>query len=105
VTVGGGSDFDEVYQFAEANNVTVVGGSSRSVGAAGGWLTGGGHGALSNYCKNRHLESSLLILTILVGLGVDNALQIRTVLANGKLIMYQLRSYLLTRLRILRDCQ
>jgi hypothetical protein len=53
VTVGGGADFVEVYQFAEANNVTVVGGSSRSVGAAGGWLTGGGHGALSNYCKNK----------------------------------------------------
>jgi FAD/FMN-containing dehydrogenase len=56
-----------VYQFADANNVTVVGGSARSVGAAGGWLTGGGHGALSNT----------------FGLGVDNALEIKAVLPNG----------------------
>jgi FAD/FMN-containing dehydrogenase len=56
-----------VYEFAEANNITVVGGSSKSVGAAGGWLTGGGHSLLSN----TH------------GLGVDNALQIRAVLPNG----------------------
>jgi hypothetical protein len=56
-----------VYEFAEANNITVVGGSSKSVGAAGGWITGGGHSFLSN----TH------------GLGVDNALQIKAVLPNG----------------------
>jgi FAD binding domain len=68
VTVGAGHDFANVFQFAEANNITVVGGSALSVGAAGGWLTGGGHSAISNN----------------FGLGVDNALQIKAVLPNGK---------------------
>ncbi|KAL9080968.1 MAG: hypothetical protein Q9157_000378 [Trypethelium eluteriae] len=67
VTIGAGQGFDGVYAFAEANNITVVGGSDRTVGAAGGWLNGGGHGALSNT----------------LGLGVDNALQIKAVLPNG----------------------
>jgi hypothetical protein len=57
-----------MYQFAESNDITVVGGSALSVGPAGGWLTGGGHSILSNN----------------FGLGVDNALQIKAVLANGK---------------------
>lgn len=56
-----------VYEFAEANNITVVGGSSRTVGPVGGWISGGGHGALSNT----------------LGLGVDNVMEIKTVLPNG----------------------
>lgn len=68
VTVGAGQDFKGVYEFADANNITVVGGSSLTVGAAGGWLNGAGHSLLSN----TH------------GLGVDNALQIKAVLPNGK---------------------
>lgn len=67
VTFGAGQGFAGVYEFAEANNITVVGGSSRTVGPAGGWISGGGHGALSNT----------------LGLGVDNVMQIRTVLPNG----------------------
>jgi FAD/FMN-containing dehydrogenase len=57
----------DLYAFAESNNITIVGGSARTVGAAGGWLAGGGHGALSNT----------------LGLGVDNALEIKAVLPNG----------------------
>jgi FAD/FMN-containing dehydrogenase len=68
VTIGAGQDFQGVYEFAEANNITVVGGSALSVGAAGGWINGGGHSALSNR----------------FGLGVDNALEIKAVLPNGK---------------------
>lgn len=70
VTFGAGQGFAGVYEFAEANDITVVGGSSRTVGPAGGWISGGGHSALSNT----------------LGLGVDNVLQIRTVLPNGTYI-------------------
>lgn len=67
VTMGAGQGFDGLYSFAEANNITIVGGSSRTVGVTGGWISAGGHGALSNT----------------LGLGVDNVLQIKTVLPNG----------------------
>ena len=67
VTMGAGQGFLGLYQFAEDNHITIVGGSSETVGAAGGWLAGAGHGALSNT----------------LGLGVDNALQIKAVLPNG----------------------
>ena len=46
----------DVYQAAAQQRVIVVGGHARTVGAAGGWLTGGGHSAWSN----------------LYGLGVDS---------------------------------
>ncbi|TVY32503.1 FAD-linked oxidoreductase, partial [Lachnellula subtilissima] len=67
VTMGAGQQFAGLYQFADDNNVTVVGGASGSVGPAGGWITGGGHSAVTN----------------VFGLGVDNVMQIRTVLPNG----------------------
>jgi len=68
VTLGAGIQWGEAYAFAEANNITVVGGSDRSVGAAGGWLQGGGHGALSNT----------------MGLGVDRVLQYKVVTPDGR---------------------
>lgn len=46
----------DVYEAATNEGVIVVGGHARTVGAAGGWLTGGGHSAWSN----------------LYGLGVDS---------------------------------
>ena len=67
VTFGADQQFDGIYQVAQQNNVTVVGGSSATVGAAGGWITGGGHSALS----------------VKLGLGVDNVQQLRAVLPNG----------------------
>ena len=67
ITFGGGQDFGSLYDFANENNVTVVGGASPTVRPGGGWLTGGGHGALS----------------VSFGLGVDNALQMRAILPNG----------------------
>lgn len=70
VTLGAGQGFAGLYEFAEANNLTVLGGSSRTVGPVGGWISGGGHGALSNT----------------LGLGVDNVMQIKTVLPNGTLV-------------------
>lgn len=67
VTFGAGQQFGGIYKFAEGNNVTVLGGSGGTVGAAGGWITGGGHGMLSP----------------VFGLGVDNVQQFRVVLPNG----------------------
>lgn len=36
----------DVYKEADKRNVVVVGGAARSVGAAGGWVQGGGHSPL-----------------------------------------------------------
>ncbi|KAF4562627.1 hypothetical protein EYR36_004021 [Pleurotus pulmonarius] len=68
VTVGAGVMWGEAYAFAEAHNITVVGGSDKNVGVAGGWLQGGGHGALSNS----------------MGLGVDRVLEFKMVTPDGK---------------------
>ncbi|KAF7969355.1 hypothetical protein HWV62_27470, partial [Athelia sp. TMB] len=62
-----GAQWGEVYDFAETHNVTVVGGSDKSVGASGGWLQGGGHSTLSNT----------------MGLGVDRVLQFKVVTPDG----------------------
>lgn len=48
VTYQAGQQFAEIFQFAHANGVTIVGGSDQSVGMAGGWNQGGGHSSLSN---------------------------------------------------------
>ncbi|KAL2827202.1 FAD-binding domain-containing protein [Aspergillus cavernicola] len=67
ITFGAGQQFAGIYKFAHEHNYRVVGGSSSTVGAAGGWITGGGHSLLSNE----------------LGLGVDNVQQLRAVLPNG----------------------
>ncbi|KIK63617.1 hypothetical protein GYMLUDRAFT_221811 [Collybiopsis luxurians FD-317 M1] len=68
VTLGAGVQWKDAYAFAESHNITLVGGSDRSVGAAGGWLQGGGHSMLSNT----------------MGLGVDRALQFKVVTPDGQ---------------------
>lgn len=73
VTIAGGVQWAELYKAASEKNVTVVGGLSKdgSVGAAGGWLFGGGHsGAMSGR----------------YGLGVDNVLEFQVVLPSGKVV-------------------
>ncbi|KAL3464810.1 hypothetical protein BJX64DRAFT_297928 [Aspergillus heterothallicus] len=67
ITFGGGQQFAGIYKFAHEHNYRVVGGSSSTVGAAGGWITGGGHSILSNE----------------LGLGVDNVQELKAVLPNG----------------------
>ncbi|KAL4860880.1 hypothetical protein BDV12DRAFT_204599 [Aspergillus spectabilis] len=67
ITFGAGQQFAGIYEFAHEHNYRVVGGSSSTVGAAGGWITGGGHSLLSNE----------------LGLGVDNVQQLKAVLPNG----------------------
>ncbi|KIL65234.1 hypothetical protein M378DRAFT_77085 [Amanita muscaria Koide BX008] len=72
LTVGAGVQWYEAYAAANDHGRLVVGGLSAggSVGAAGGWIQGGGHSVLSpSY-----------------GLGVDNAVQFTLVLASGKYI-------------------
>ncbi|KAI0743048.1 FAD-binding domain-containing protein [Daedaleopsis nitida] len=69
MTLDAGVQWYEAYAAADAANRTLVGGISAggSVGAAGGWLLGGGHSALSpSY-----------------GLGVDNVLEISVVTSSG----------------------
>ena len=49
-TFGAGVQWFEAYEAAKQRNRAIVGAASQSVGAAGGWLTGGGHSALApNY--------------------------------------------------------
>ncbi|KAJ7689187.1 hypothetical protein B0H17DRAFT_1202544 [Mycena rosella] len=67
VTAGAGVQFFEAFEFAEANNITLVGGSDATVGFTGGFLQGGGHGVLSP----------------VLGLGVDRALQFKVVTPDG----------------------
>ncbi|KAK4951048.1 hypothetical protein LTR10_011041 [Elasticomyces elasticus] len=69
ITVGGGVNFDEVYTFAHANNVTYIGGYASTVAASGGWLQAGGHSTLSP----------------VYGLGADRVLQFRVVTPDGLL--------------------
>ncbi|EIW73969.1 FAD-binding domain-containing protein [Coniophora puteana RWD-64-598 SS2] len=68
-TFSAGVQWFEAYAAAKAKGRLIVGGLSAggSVGAAGGWIQGGGHSALSST----------------YGLGVDNAIQMTVVTANG----------------------
>ncbi|KAJ7612040.1 FAD-binding domain-containing protein [Mycena polygramma] len=68
VTAGAGVQFFEAYQFAEENNITLVGGSDATVGFTGGFTMGGGHGVLSP----------------VLGLAVDRVLEFKIVTPDGK---------------------
>ncbi|KAJ1307410.1 hypothetical protein OPQ81_001512 [Rhizoctonia solani] len=70
VTLGAANQWYDVYKAADEHNVTVVGGAARSVGAAGGWLQGGGHSPLG----------------VKYGMGVDNVLQFQVVTADGEIV-------------------
>lgn len=69
VTIGGGYEWADVYGGAAARNLVVVGGVSPTVGCIGGWMQGGGHGPASHK----------------YGLGSDQVLEAKVVLANGSL--------------------
>jgi FAD/FMN-containing dehydrogenase len=67
ITVGAGAYWQQVYSFAEANNITAIGGYHQTIAASGGWLQGGGHSVLSpSY-----------------GLGVDRVVQFKVVTPDG----------------------
>ncbi|KAI5994875.1 hypothetical protein EDC04DRAFT_2613108 [Pisolithus marmoratus] len=69
LTVDAGVQWHEAYDAANQNGRMMVGavGPDGSIGAAGGWLQGGGHSSLSPT----------------YGLGVDNAVQVTVVTSTG----------------------
>ncbi|EKM61059.1 uncharacterized protein PHACADRAFT_156227 [Phanerochaete carnosa HHB-10118-sp] len=73
ITLGSGVQWQEAYNAAFVHGRSIVGGITPggTVGAAGGWLQGGGHG----------------ILAPLSGLGVDNAVEISIVTSGGKYLV------------------
>lgn len=70
VIIGGGYEWKDVYDEAAKRNLIVVGGVSSTVGCIGGWMQGGGHGPASHK----------------YGLGSDQVLEAKVVLANGSLV-------------------
>ncbi|KAF5875947.1 putative fad fmn-containing isoamyl alcohol oxidase protein [Botrytis fragariae] len=66
--VGAGVQVSEFYKAASEHGYQVVGGSCPTVGVAGGWVPGGGHGPLTGA----------------YGLGADNALEFEVVTTEGK---------------------
>ncbi|KAJ6509634.1 FAD-binding domain-containing protein [Mycena vulgaris] len=69
-TVGSGLHMQSMYRQAKANGKIVVGGSAATVCAAGGYVQGAGHSALSP----------------LFGLAADNVLEFHVVVASGELL-------------------
>ncbi|KID79225.1 uncharacterized protein G6M90_00g021880 [Metarhizium brunneum] len=70
VTIGAGVQLKELYVAATKHNVTVVAGLARTIGAAGGYIQGGGHSPLGNW----------------KGMASDNALEFKVVNAKGELV-------------------
>ncbi|KAF8624469.1 hypothetical protein AX15_005859 [Amanita polypyramis BW_CC] len=72
ITIGAGVQWHEAYAAVNASGRFMIGGLSGggSVGAAGGWVLGGGHSAFSPK----------------YGLGVDNTIQFTLVLASGEYV-------------------
>lgn len=66
--IGAGVEVREIYAAASAHGYKVAGGGCPTVGVAGGWLPGGGHGPL----------------TSAYGLGADNALEYEVVTLDGR---------------------
>lgn len=71
IKMGAGVSGDEVATYASKNGLAVVSGNCPSVGLAGGFIQGGGHGPLSSK----------------YGLAADNALEFEVVDGNGNLIV------------------
>lgn len=69
VTVGGGATLEAIYKATDKYGETIVGGLARTV-SVGGYVTGGGHSALSPR----------------YGLAADNVLQMEVVTAGGDVL-------------------
>ncbi|KAL8674027.1 MAG: hypothetical protein Q9168_001559 [Polycauliona sp. 1 TL-2023] len=68
--IGGGYTWSDVLDEAARRDVVVVGGGTPSVGCLGGWMQGGGHGPAAHD----------------FGLGADQVLEAKVVLANGQVV-------------------
>lgn len=65
VTIGAGVQLKELYEATAAEGVTVVAGFAHTVGAAGGYIQGGGHSPMGTW----------------KGMAADNALEFKVVTA------------------------
>jgi hypothetical protein len=83
--LGAGVQWHEAYAAADSKNRVLVGGLSPggSVGSAGGWVSGGGMGALSPQYGLGKLASRLLKIEFKHFVGVDNVVQMTVVTADG----------------------
>ncbi|KAG8697051.1 hypothetical protein FRC08_006766 [Ceratobasidium sp. 394] len=70
VTLGAAEQWRDVYQAVDERNMTIVGGASKTVGAAGGYVQGGGHSPLGS----------------LHGMAADNVLQFTVVKPDGEVV-------------------
>ncbi|KAI0968593.1 hypothetical protein F4678DRAFT_442272 [Xylaria arbuscula] len=68
VRLGAGVMFKDILPLAQSRGLRILAGSCATVGAAGGYIAGGGHGAL----------------TSIYGLGADSVLEWEVVTASGK---------------------
>ncbi|KAK2774464.1 hypothetical protein CKAH01_03697 [Colletotrichum kahawae] len=68
--IGGGYQWSDVYAKAKENNVIVVGGGAPSIGAIGGWMSGGGFGPAAHQ----------------YGIGADQVLEADVALADGSVV-------------------
>ena len=84
-TFGAGVQWVEAYEAARQHNRVIVGASSRSVGAAGGWFAGGGHSIISPNYGLGTPESPVWTKPYSpnCSAGVDNVLEITIVTADG----------------------
>ncbi|KAG4025000.1 hypothetical protein MFRU_074g00060 [Monilinia fructicola] len=67
ITTAAGVNANDVYKFAEAHNVTFIGGYATTVGVTGGWVQAGGHSVLSP----------------VYGLGIDRVVQYKVITTDG----------------------
>ncbi|KAJ5612346.1 hypothetical protein N7510_005540 [Penicillium lagena] len=70
VTMAAGVNLPELYAAVAQHNRSVIGGSSHTVGAAGGYIQGGGHSPFGTW----------------KGMASDNALEFEVVTANGSIV-------------------
>lgn len=80
VTVGAGVQLHDMYTYLGTQGVMVVGGSSNTVGIAGGYIQGGGHS----------------IMGWIAGMASDNALEFQLVTANVCHLLFSTLCPLLT---------
>lgn len=67
ITTAAGVNTEEVYSFADSQNVTFIGPYGTSIGVSGGWVQGGGH----------------TVLSPVYGLGIDRVIQFKIVTPDG----------------------
>ena len=84
-TFGAGVQWFEAYEAAGQHSRAIVGGASRSVGAAGGWFAGGGHSIIAPNYGLGMPESPVWTKPYSpnCSAGVDNVLEIMIVTADG----------------------